>query len=174
MVGVAVVFAFIVYEVFTIQHFFSFDQPLQMALSVVTASIGLLLFGVLLTLYIPSKYIDDTNKGYQNYSLLSIFSLMFTGALFEEILFRGIIQNLIFVLTANPWIAIISTTLLFLGIHIQYFKKPIMLINLIVPSLTFGWIYFETNNIFVPFLVHFLMNFGITLLFKYNLICIKM
>ncbi|MCU4788231.1 CPBP family glutamic-type intramembrane protease [Bacillus cereus] len=62
---------------------------------------------------------------------------------------------------------------MFIGIHIQYFKKPIMLINIIVPSLTFGWIYFETNNIIVPFLVHFLMNLGITLLFKYNLISIK-
>lgn len=172
-VGLAVVFAFIVYDVFTIQNFLSFEKPLIMALNVVTASLGLLLFGVILTLYIPSKYIDDTNKGYHEYSLLGIFSLMFTGALFEEILFRGIIQNLIYVFTENQWVAIGTTTLLFIGIHIQYFKKPIMLINIIVPSLTFGWIYFETNNILVPFLVHFLMNFCITLLFKYNLIRIK-
>ncbi|MCU5556695.1 CPBP family intramembrane metalloprotease [Bacillus cereus] len=172
-VCVAVVFALIVYDVFTIQNLLSFDKPLAMTISVVTASIGLLLFGVILTLYIPSKYIDDTNKGYQNYSLLGIFAFMFTGALFEEILFRGIIQNLIYIFIENQWIAIITTTLLFIGIHIQYFKKPIMLINIIVPSLTFGWIYFETNNIIVPFLVHFLMNLGITLLFKYNLISIK-
>ncbi|HDR7533959.1 TPA: CPBP family intramembrane glutamic endopeptidase [Bacillus cereus] len=172
-VCVAVVFALIVYDVFTIQNLLSFDKPLAMTISVVTASIGLLLFGVILPLYIPSKYIDDTNKGYQNYSLLGIFAFMFTGALFEEILFRGIIQNLIYIFIENQWIAIITTTLLFIGIHIQYFKKPIMLINIIVPSLAFGWIYFETNNIIVPFLVHFLMNLGITLLFKYNLISIK-
>ena len=172
-VCVAVVFALIVYDVLTIQKFLSFDKPLAMAIYVVAASIGLLLFGVFLTLCIPSKYIDDTNKEYQNYSLLVIISLMFLGALFEELLFRGIIQNLIYVFIENHWIAIIITTLLFIGIHIQYFKKPIMLINIIVPSLTLGWIYFETNNIFVPFIVHFLMNFGITLLFKYNLISVK-
>ena len=170
---VAVVFALIVYDVFTIQNFLSFDKPLRMAMSVMIASIGLLLFGVILTLYIPSKYIDDTNKGYQNYSLLGIFSFMLIGALFEEILFRGIIQNLIYVFIENQWFAILTTTLLFIAIHIQYFKKPIMLINIIVPSLTFGWIYFETYNIFVPFLVHFLMNVGITLVFKYNLISLK-
>jgi len=172
-VCVAVIFALMVYDVLTIQNFLSFDKPLAMVISVVISSIGLLLFGVLLTLYLPSKYIDDTNKSYQNYSLLGIFAFMFLGALFEEILFRGIIQNLLYVFIENQWIAIIITTLLFIGIHIQYFKKPIMLINITVPSLTFGWIYFETNNIFVPFLVHFLLNLGITLLFKYNLISVK-
>ena len=169
----AVVFVLIVNDVLTIQNFLSFEKPFAMAICIVAASIGLLLFGVILTLYIPSRYIDDTNKGYQNGPLLGVFFFMFTGALFEEILFRGIIQNLIYVLIENQWIAIIATTVLFLGFHIQYFKKPIMLVNIIVPSLTFGWIYFETNNIFVPFLVHFLMNFGITLLFKYNFIRVK-
>ncbi|WP_201741296.1 CPBP family intramembrane glutamic endopeptidase [Pradoshia eiseniae] len=169
----AVVFALIVYDVLTIQSFLSFEKPIAMAICIVAASIGLLLFGVILTRYIPSRYIDDTNKDYQNGPLLGVFFLMFTGALFEEILFRGIIQNLIYVFIENQWIAIIATTVLFLGFHIQYFKKTIMLVNIMVPSLTFGWIYFETNNIFVPFLVHFLMNFGITLLFKYNFIRVK-
>ncbi|WP_242223844.1 CPBP family intramembrane glutamic endopeptidase [Bacillus cereus group sp. BfR-BA-01380] len=169
----AVIFILMVHDVLTIQNVLSFDKPIRMIMNIFIASFALLLFGVILTLYIPSKYIDDTNKSYQNYSLLSIFAFMFLGALFEELLFRGIIQNLLFIFIENQWIAIITTTLLFLGFHIQYFKKPIMLINISVPSLTFGWIYFETNNILVPFVVHFLMNLGITLLFKYNLIRIK-
>ncbi|MFJ6208800.1 lysostaphin resistance A-like protein [Lysinibacillus sp. NPDC092081] len=172
-VCVAIIFALIVYDVFTIQNFLSFDQPFTMVLSVILASFGLLSFGVILTLYIPSKYIDETNKSYQNYSLLSIVAFMFIGALFEEILFRGIIQNLLLVFLEHQWSAIIITTLLFIGMHTQYFKKPIMLINITVQSLIFGWIYFETNNILVPFLVHFLMNIGMTLLFKYNLIRVK-
>ncbi|MFC9539892.1 CPBP family intramembrane glutamic endopeptidase [Lysinibacillus sp. NPDC056959] len=87
--------------------------------------------------------------------------------------FRGIVQNSLLLFIDQQWITIIITTLLFLGMHTQYFKKPIMLINIAVPSLTFGWIYFETNNILAPFLVHFLMNLGMTLLFKYNLISMK-
>ncbi|MFT9820341.1 lysostaphin resistance A-like protein [Lysinibacillus sp. NPDC056185] len=172
-VCVAIIFALIVYDVFTIQDFLSFNQPFTMVMSIILASFGLLLFGVILTLFIPSKYMDETNKSYQDYSLLSIVAFMFIGALFEEILFRGIIQNLLLVFLEQPWTAIIITTLLFIGMHIQYFKKPIMLINITVPSLIFGWIYFETNNILVPFLVHFLMNIGMTLLFKYNLIRVK-
>jgi len=169
----AVIFVLIVYDVFTIHNFLSFDQAFKMVLSIALSSFGLLLFGVILTLYIPSNYMDDTNKSYQNYSLLAISSFMFIAALFEEMLFRGIIQNLFLVFLEHQWTAIIITTLLFLGFHIQYFKKPIMLLNIAIPSLIFGWIYFETNNIIVPFLAHFLMNIGMTLLFKYNLISMK-
>ncbi|MGE7926592.1 CPBP family intramembrane glutamic endopeptidase [Lysinibacillus xylanilyticus] len=172
-VCVAIIFALIVYDVFKIENFLSFNQPFTMVLNVVLASIGLLLFGVILTLYIPSKYIDETNISYQDYSLLSIVAFMLIGALFEEILFRGIIQNLLLVFLEHQWTAIMITTLLFLGMHTQYFKKPIMLINITIPSLIFGWIYFETNNILVPFLVHFFMNIGMTLLFKFNLIRVK-
>ncbi|MBA4532845.1 CPBP family intramembrane glutamic endopeptidase [Brevibacillus halotolerans] len=170
---VAIIFILIVYDVLTIHNFLSFEKPIRMIMHICSASFALLLFGVILTLYIPSKYIDDTNKSYQNYSLLPIFVFMLLGALFEELLFRGIIQNLLFIFIENQWIANIATTLFFLGFHIQYFKKPIMLLNISIPSFTFGWLYFETNNILVPFVVHFLMNLGITLLFKYNLIRVK-
>ena len=169
----AIIFILMVYDVLKIQNFLSPDMPIRMTMIIVFASLGLLLFGVILTLCIPSKYIDETNKSFQNYSLSSIFAFMFLGALFEELLFRGIIQNLLFLFMENQWIAIIITTLLFLSFHTQYYKKPIMLVNIIVPSLTFGWIYFETNNILVPIVVHFIMNLGITLLFKYNLIRVK-
>ena len=172
-VCVAIIFALIVYDVLTIQDFLSFDNPLKMVMGIVIFSIGLLLFGIIISLCIPSKYIDDTNKSYQNFSVSTIIAFLFIGALFEEILFRGIIQNLLYVFMENQWLAIIITTLLFIGMHIQYFKKPIMLLNITVPGLAFCWIYFETNNLLVPLLVHFLMNLGITLLLKYNLIRLK-
>ncbi|MEQ6353287.1 CPBP family glutamic-type intramembrane protease [Lysinibacillus sp. M3] len=64
---------------------------------------------------------------------------MFIAALFEGLLFRGIIQNLLLLFIEHQWITIIITTLLFLGIHTPYFKKPIILFNIAVPCLTFGW-----------------------------------
>ena len=169
----AIIFAFLVYDVLTIQDFLSFDEPVKMVTNIIISLIGLLLFGVILTIGIPSKYIDDTNKSFQNMSLSTIFVFLFIGALFEELFFRGIIQNSIYIFTGNRWIAIITATLLFVAFHVRYFKKPIMLINITVPGLVFGWIYFETNNLLVPFLVHFLMNLGITLLLKYNIIRLK-
>lgn len=60
--------------------------------------------------------------------------------------------------------------MLFVGMHVQYYSKPLMLLNITIPSLVFGWIYVQTHNLLVPILVHFLMNLGITLLFKYKVI----
>lgn len=173
LVCVVLIFAFIINDVFTIEDFLSFAKPLNMVITTVISLIGLILLGVILTLCIPSKYIDDTNKGFGNFPSLAIISFLFMGALFEELLFRGIIQNFLYLYLENQWVAIIIATLLFVSFHIRYFKKPIMLINITVPGLTFGWIYFETNNLLVPLLVHFLTNLTITLLLKYNLIRLK-
>ncbi|MDR6721689.1 membrane protease YdiL (CAAX protease family) [Paenibacillus amylolyticus] len=169
----AIIFALIINDVLTLQHFLSMDSPLEMIGIIVFSTIGLLLFGVILSSYIPAKYIDDTNKSYPDSSIPTLLLFMFVGALFEEMLFRGIVQNVLYLFIESKWIAILTTTLLFIGFHIQYFKKPIMLINITIPSLVFGWIYTETNNLAVPVLVHFLMNVGITLLFKYNIIRLK-
>lgn len=173
LVCCAVIFALVVYDVFTIQNLLSFDKPIESLIISGIASIALVLFGVILTLNMPADYIDDTNKTYQNDPLPDIFIFMFIAALFEEVLFRGIIQNLLFIFTNHQWVAILSTALLFMAFHIQYFKKPIMLLNITIPSLVFGWLYFKTNNILVPVFVHFIMNFGMTILFKYKLINFK-
>jgi len=144
-----------------------------MIIYTVLSAIGLTLFGVILTLCTPAKYIDDTNQTYQDLSVATIVGFMLVGALFEELLFRGIIQNVLNVFIHNEWTSIFVASLIFIAIHAQYFKKPIMLVNLIVPSLTFGWIYFATNNLLVPFLVHYAMNVVITLLFKYRIIAMR-
>jgi len=174
MVCVAIIIALMAYDIFTIQNFLSFNHPMVMLIEVAAASSGLILYGIVLTVFISSTYIDDTNKSYQNNSLLNIIVFMSLAALFEELLFRGIIQNVLFVLfIEQQWTAITVTTLLFLAFHTQYFKKPVMLLNISIPSLVFGWIFVETNNILAPFLVHFAMNVAMTLLFKYNLLSYK-
>lgn len=169
----AVIYALVVYDVLTIQNLLSFDNPIESLIISGVACVALLLFGVILTLTIPAAYIADTNKTYQNDTLPDVFIFMFIAVLFEETLFRGIIQNLLLIFTGHQWVAILSTALLFIVFHIQYFKKPIMLLNICIPSLVFGWIYFKTNNILVPIFVHFILNFGMTILFKYKIISFK-
>ncbi|ARK25158.1 CAAX protease family protein [Sporosarcina sp. P37] len=169
----AVIFALVIYDVLTIGNIFSVNNPIESIMIAVISSVALLAFGVLLTFIIPSKHIDDTNKTYQDHSLSAIIIFMFIIVLFEELLFRGIIQNLLFVFTDHQWIAILSTTLLFLAAHVQYFKKPIMFLNIFIPGLVFGWIYFKTNNLLVPVFVHFILNVGMTILFKYKIINLK-
>lgn len=170
LISAAVIFALIIYDVLTLQDLLSFDYPLQLAMYVVLPTISLLLFGIILTLLTPASYIDETNKSYQNYSLTAILFFTLAGALFEELLFRGIIQNVLTLYLPNPWAAIAITTVLFVGMHVQYYTKPLMLLNITIPSLVFGWVYVQTDNLLVPFLVHFMMNLGITLLFKYKVI----
>lgn len=169
----AIIFMLIVYEVVNIEQYLTFNHPAQLLMYVIIATFALVLYGVILTYVVPSKDIDDTNKSYQMYSLQEIFAFMLLGALFEELLFRGIIQNVLYIWLDHQWMAMLITTCLFLAIHVQYFKKPIMLLNISIPSLTFSWLYFNTYNILVPIIVHFLMNLGITLLFKYNVLNVK-
>jgi len=125
---------------------------------------GLLAFGILLTVVTPSRLIDETNKTYRNFSLPMTATFMFAGALFEELLFRAIIQNMLLVLTGSALIAILITAALFAAIHVQNFKKPLMLLNITVPELVFGWSHAATANLLVPLAVHFLVNPGMTLL----------
>ncbi|MEK4515461.1 CPBP family intramembrane glutamic endopeptidase [Paenibacillus sp. FSL H8-0122] len=170
LISAAVIFALVIYRVLTLQDLLSFEHPLKMVLYVVFPTISLLLFGIILTLLTPASYIDETNKSYQNYSLAAIVSFTLAGALFEELLFRGIIQNVLNLYLPQPWLAIGITTVLFAGMHVQYYSKPLMLLNITIPSLVFGWVYVQTHNLLVPILVHFFMNLGITLLFKYKVI----
>ncbi|WP_110929578.1 CPBP family intramembrane glutamic endopeptidase [Bacillus massiliglaciei] len=172
-VCMAVIFILIMYDVLAFDHLLSFEAPASMVIYIGVASLFLLVFGCLLTRYIPSKFIHNTNTGYQNYSLITIFIFMFLGALFEELLFRGIIQNIFSLFIEQEWLSILFTTLLFLSLHVQYFKKPVMLLNITIPSIIFGWIYVQTNNILVPAAAHFFLNSGMTLLFKYNVISLK-
>lgn len=173
LICVAILFALAMKKIVETQQILSFDKLFEMGISIVVYSIGLIIFGVLLTYFTPRKYIDEENVSYQNLSVLSIGILMLLGAIFEELLFRGIVQNLIFAFSNSAWMSIIITTLLFVLFHFQYFKKPMMLFNIIVPSFVFCWVYAKTSNLFVPITVHFLMNLVMTLLFKYKLIEFK-
>lgn len=173
IICVSAILILIIMEVIPLERLFSFEEPILLAVIMAAATIGLLLFGITLTKFMPAKYMEESNVNYLNLSILSLFVFMFLGALFEELLFRGIIQNLLFMWIDYQWISIIAASVLFLAFHVQYYKKPFMLMNIAIPSLTFGWIYFETSNILVPIVVHFLMNFFMTLLLKNNVIAVQ-
>lgn len=152
---------------------FSFEKPAKQAVIIGVAISFLVLYGIAAARLMPSSEIDDTNKMYQTYSLGTILSFMAAGALFEELLLRGVIQTLAMHYFNNYWLAIITATLLFLLMHTQYFIKPAMLINVALASVLFGIVYFETNNILAAFFVHFSTNVITTVLFKYRIIKLR-
>jgi membrane protease YdiL (CAAX protease family) len=173
LMGIAAITLLIIFDVLTLDQFLSFHNPATLITMTVTTTIGLILFGILLTILIPSHYIDNQNKRYQTSSISALLSLFLFGALFEELFFRGILQNLLLLYIEESWVGIFITSLLFLALHVQYFKKPLMLFNILLPSLAFGWVYVKTNNILAPIIAHFFLNFVITILFKYRILKLK-
>lgn len=80
----------------------------------------------------------------------------------EELLFRGIIQQLVMKLSRKPWIAIGITAFAFgfLHFHPQAFV-PITLMGVLL-----GYLYWRTGNIWVNIIAHTLFN-GVQVVLKY-------
>ena len=80
----------------------------------------------------------------------------------EELVFRGLIQPKLQVITKNPHIAIWLTALLFSVIHFQFYGFfPRMLLGAL-----FGYIYYWSGNLIYPIFAHFVNN-GFTLVMLY-------
>ena len=80
----------------------------------------------------------------------------------EELLFRGILQNITLRAFGNPHVAIWFAAFVFSFIHLQFYGFfPRMLLGAL-----FGYLYYWTKNIWVPMFAHFVNN-GFTLLMAY-------
>ena len=80
----------------------------------------------------------------------------------EELLFRGILQNIALRAFGNPHLAIWFAAFVFSFIHLQFYGFfPRMFLGAL-----FGYLYFWTKNIWVPIFAHFVNN-GFTLLMAY-------
>lgn len=86
-----------------------------------------------------------------------IFALIVVAlvpALAEEWVFRGIMQKQIQQLTKNVWVALILTSVLFSSVHMQFLGFfPRFILGLIL-----GYVFFLTNNLWYPILLHFMNN----------------
>jgi uncharacterized protein len=80
----------------------------------------------------------------------------------EELIFRGVLQNITLRAFGNPHIAIWFAAFVFSFIHLQFYGFfPRMLLGAL-----FGYLYYWTKNIWVPMFAHFVNN-GFTLLMAY-------
>lgn len=83
-------------------------------------------------------------------------------ALGEELVFRGVIQQQLLRRIANPWIAILISAAIFSAAHFQFDGfLPRMLLGFLL-----GWLYWKTNNFWVPVAGHFFNN-GLQVLGQY-------
>ena len=87
------------------------------------------------------------------------FMLIFTliailPAIGEELLFRGVIQRFLYVNTKNAHLAIITTSLFFGIIHLQFFN----MLALTFMGVVLGYLYYWSKNLWVPIFAHFFHN----------------
>ena len=86
--------------------------------------------------------------------LVGVFIIAFLPAMFEELLFRGVLQNLLVRWLKKPVLALIITSVLFSLIHSSYY----LFISRFVLGYALGLLFLYTKNIWVNIFTHFMNN----------------
>jgi membrane protease YdiL (CAAX protease family) len=86
--------------------------------------------------------------------LMAIVILAFFPAMFEEVFFRGIMQNLFTKWWKAPMLAILVTSLIFSLIHFSVY----LFISRAILGAALGLMYYYTRNIWVGIIAHFFNN----------------
>ena len=96
-------------------------------------------------------------SNWQDY-LIGLFIMAFFPAMFEEVFFRGTLQNLFTKWWRNPLLAIIVTAFIFSLIHMSIY----LFLSRMLLGFVLGLMYHQTKNIWVNIVAHFINN-GIVL-----------
>jgi hypothetical protein len=86
--------------------------------------------------------------------LLSLVIMAFLPAMFEELFFRGALQQILIKWWKKPLIAIIVTSLIFSLIHMSVY----LFLSRAVLGFVLGLMFYKTKNIWVNIVAHFLNN----------------
>jgi uncharacterized protein len=85
---------------------------------------------------------------------VALFIMALLPAMFEEIFFRGVIQNLLVRWWKKPIVAIIVTSILFSLVHSSIY----LFISRAVLGFVLGFMFYKTKNIWVNIAAHFINN----------------
>lgn len=85
---------------------------------------------------------------------MAIVIMAFFPALFEELFFRGALQNLLERWWKAPWVAVIATSLVFSLIHMSVY----LFLSRFILGFVLGLMYQRSKNIWVNIIAHFLNN----------------
>lgn len=92
-------------------------------------------------------------KGWGEF-IVAIFILAFFPAMFEELLFRGTLQNLLEKWWKAPLTAIIVSSVIFSVIHMSIY----LFLSRALLGFVLGYMYYKSRNIWVNIIAHFLNN----------------
>ncbi|MDP5273766.1 type II CAAX endopeptidase family protein [Chengkuizengella axinellae] len=125
-------------------------------------AIAVLVFDLLISRWVPEDVSDDggiNERIFKNRPLWHIFVISLVVAICEELLFRGAIQHVF-----GPY----WTSILFAAIHIRYLQHWLMTGLVFSISYGLGWIYIQTETLWVPIIAHFLIDFIMGTIIKYK------
>jgi uncharacterized protein len=86
--------------------------------------------------------------------IISMIVIGLLPGIFEEVCFRGGLQNILVRWSKNPWLAIIVTAILFSAIHGSYYG---FLVRFAL-GVVLGLVFYYSKSIWLPILFHFLFN----------------
>ena len=92
-------------------------------------------------------------KGWGQF-FVGVLIIAFLPAMFEELLFRGVLQNLLVRWIKKPVVALIITSVLFSLIHSSYY----LFLSRFVLGYALGLLFLYTKNIWVNIFAHFINN----------------
>ena len=85
--------------------------------------------------------------------ILIIFFAVVVGPVFEEVLFRGMLQSMIRGYLGRPWLAIVMTSVIFATHH-----PPMHWPGIFILSAGMGYAYEKSGSLFRPIFIHMLFN----------------
>jgi membrane protease YdiL (CAAX protease family) len=86
--------------------------------------------------------------------IISLIVIAVLPAIFEEVCFRGGLQNILVRWFKNPWVAILVTAVIFSAIHISYYG---FLVRFGL-GVVLGFIFYYSGSLWLSILFHFLYN----------------
>ncbi|GAA0458774.1 CPBP family intramembrane glutamic endopeptidase [Alkalibacillus silvisoli] len=133
----------------------------EVLLYAVVPAVIVVLINIILIKVMPKRSYDDGGINERLFKSLSIPHILFITlviAFAEEVLFRGVIHT---------FAGFIVASLLFALIHFRYLNKMVLLISVLFLSFLIGYMYELTNNLLVPFVAHFLIDFLLGIYYRF-------
>jgi membrane protease YdiL (CAAX protease family) len=86
--------------------------------------------------------------------LYSLLVIAIAPAIFEELLFRGALQQLMVKWTKTPWLGILITSILFSAVHFSYYG----FLARAGLGMILGYLFYYSKSLWVPMVAHFINN----------------
>jgi membrane protease YdiL (CAAX protease family) len=125
-------------------------------------ALAVLLANSILSRWVPEEIADDggiNEKIFKSRPIWHIALLSLVVAICEELLFRGAIQH---------WLGAYWTSILFATLHLRYLRHWLMTGLVFSISYGLGWIYVQSGTIWSPIAAHFLIDFVMGLVIRYQ------